>query len=90
MRPNRLILLAAFPFLLAACQTMSPEERRAADQRTCASYGFRAGTDAMARCLFDLELDRRAESRSWREQNARPFWGPTYIERRVIVRERRK
>ncbi|WP_408004500.1 hypothetical protein [Pseudorhizobium endolithicum] len=72
---------------LAACQTMSPEERRAADERACAGYGFRPGTDAMAKCLLDLELDRRADMRSWRDRQASTMWGPMYVERRIIIRD---
>ena len=49
---------------LSACQTMTPEERRAADERQCLSYGFRRGTDGFATCLQRIELDRRAESRA--------------------------
>ncbi|MGR9134756.1 hypothetical protein [Rhizobium leguminosarum] len=49
---------------LSACQTMTPEERRAADEQRCLSYGFRRGTDAFATCLQRIDLDRRAESRA--------------------------
>ena len=87
MRHHLLLVAAALPLLLTACQTMTPEERRAADERTCAGYGFRPGTDAMARCLLDLDLDRRADMRSWRDQQNRTMWGPMYVERRVIIRE---
>jgi hypothetical protein len=47
---------------------MTPEERRAIDNQTCSSYGFRRGTDAFANCLLDLDLDRRAASRAQLEQ----------------------
>lgn len=88
MRLYRLLVLAALAWPLAACQTMTPEERRAADENTCAGYGFRRGTDAMARCLLDLELDRRAESRAFQARaNANMWWGgPMVVERRVIVK----
>ncbi|MGO7211142.1 hypothetical protein ACC817_21285 [Rhizobium ruizarguesonis] len=49
---------------LSACQTMTPEERRAADEQRCLSYGFRRGTDGFATCLQRIDLDRRAESRA--------------------------
>ncbi|MBY5413132.1 hypothetical protein HFO98_32895 [Rhizobium leguminosarum] len=49
---------------LSACQTMTPEERRAADEQRCLSYGFRRGTDGFAACLQRIDLDRRAESRA--------------------------
>lgn len=89
MRPHRLVLLAVLATALTACQTVTPEERRAADERTCAGYGFKAGTDGMARCLLDLELDRRAQSRSMMERNDSMFWQPPIVvERRVIVHRR--
>lgn len=87
MRRPLSIVLALLCMLLAACQTMTPEERRAADERTCAGYGFRPGTDAMAQCLLDLELDRRAEMRSWRDRQASTMWGPMYVERRIIIKD---
>lgn len=89
MRPFYLITLAVLALPLAACQTMTPEERRAADTQTCRGYGFRPGTDALARCLLDLELDRRADSRSWRERNASMNWGPSYIVARPVIVRRR-
>ncbi|NKK72647.1 hypothetical protein GFM13_20155 [Rhizobium leguminosarum bv. viciae] len=49
---------------LSACQTMTPEERRVADEQRCLSYGFRRGTDGFATCLQRIDLDRRAESRA--------------------------
>jgi len=88
MRLHRLLVLAALAGLLAACQTMTPEERRAADENTCAGYGFRRGTETMARCLLDIELDRRAEARSFQYRNASMMWPPMVVERRVIVRRR--
>ena len=87
MRRPSSIVLALLCMPLAACQTMTPEERRAADERTCAGYGFRPGTDAMAQCLLDLELDRRAEMRSWRDRQASTMWGPMYVERRIIIKD---
>lgn len=87
MRLHRILSPFALLLLLASCQTMTPEERRAADERTCAGYGFRAKTDAMARCLLDIELDRRAQTRSMMERNDSMFWQPPIVvERRVIVR----
>ncbi|WP_425336260.1 hypothetical protein [Sinorhizobium garamanticum] len=87
MKPLRLLTLATAGLLLAACQT--PEERRAADSNTCASYGFRRGTDAFATCLQRIELDRRAEARSLRYSNDLMLWGwsrPIVVERPVVVR----
>lgn len=91
MRASRFLTLAplAAALLLSACQTVTPEERRARDQQTCSGFGFKPGTEAMARCLLDLELDRRAQSRSLQQQNAQMMWSPAIIERRVIVDRRR-
>lgn len=50
--------------LLAGCTTMTPEERRAADEETCREYGFRRGSEAFAECLQRIDLDRRAQSRA--------------------------
>lgn len=50
--------------LLAGCQTMTPEERRAADAQTCRDFGFRKKNDAFAECMQRLELDRRANRRA--------------------------
>jgi hypothetical protein len=85
---TKLLTLCAVGLLLAACQTMTPEERRAADGNTCASYGFRRGTDAFATCLQRIELDRRAESRAFRYNNDAMMWGwnrPVVIARPVVV-----
>ncbi|MBB4239142.1 hypothetical protein [Rhizobium esperanzae] len=64
MRLPLLIALLAVTAGLAACQTMTPEERRAADEQRCLNYGFRRGTDAFATCLQRIDLERRAESRA--------------------------
>ena len=50
--------------LLAGCQTMTPEERRAADEAKCSSYGFKRNTDAFAACLQRIDLDRSADMRA--------------------------
>ncbi|MCA2410574.1 hypothetical protein GYN07_03805 [Rhizobium leguminosarum bv. viciae 248] len=65
MRIRLLItVLATIAAGLSACQTMTPEERRAADEQRCLGYGFRRGTDGVATCLQRIDLDRRAESRA--------------------------
>ncbi|NLS02669.1 hypothetical protein HGP14_04685 [Rhizobium sp. P32RR-XVIII] len=60
--------LAAVAIGLSACQSVTPAEQRAIDDRTCLSYGFRRGTDAFATCLQRIELDRRADARAFRLQ----------------------
>lgn len=62
--PILITALAAIVAGLSACQTMTPEERRAADEQRCLGYGFRRGTDGFATCLQRIDLDRRAESRA--------------------------
>ncbi|AYC99949.1 hypothetical protein [Neorhizobium sp. NCHU2750] len=84
MRLHRLLLSSALLALLASCQTMTPEERRAADEHTCSSYGFKPKTDAMARCLLDLDLDRSAQSRAMMYGNDYMFWGPPMIVARPV------
>ncbi|KAB0682966.1 hypothetical protein [Aureimonas leprariae] len=62
---RRSVLLAiASSLLLAGCVSMSPAERRAADETTCRSYGFRPRTAAFAECLQRLDLDRNADRRA--------------------------
>jgi len=52
------------PVLIAACQTITPEQQRAIDTQTCSSYGFKRGTTPFADCLMRLDLDRRADRRA--------------------------
>ena len=89
MRPHHLVLFAALAGMLASCQTMTPEERRAADQNKCAGYGFKQGTEGMARCLLDLDLDRSADQREWNARvNRDPLiMHPIIVERRVVVKK---
>lgn len=37
--------------LAASCQSVSPEARRAAAERTCLGYGFEPGSPALQRCM---------------------------------------
>jgi hypothetical protein len=82
MHIRKMLSIAVLGVVLCACTTLTPEERRAADEKTCLSYGFRRNTDALATCLQRIELDRRAESRAFRYGND-PMWG---WNRPVIVR----
>lgn len=59
----RISAAVAFVVLMAGCTTMTPEERRAADEAKCRSYGFTKRNDAFAECLQRLDLDRRADMR---------------------------
>jgi len=73
--PKMLILLPLA--LLAACQTITPEELAARDRATCRSYGFKRNNDAFAACMQRLDLDRRAAMRTNRadlDAWERDFW----------------
>ena len=83
MRIRTLMSLSLLAILLAGCATATPEERRAADEKTCLSYGFRRNTDALATCLQRIDLDRRAEYRARRYDDDAMMWG---WRRPVIVR----
>jgi hypothetical protein len=87
MRPLALTLvMTAIAIGLSACQTMTPEERRAADDRQCMSYGFKRGTEGFATCLQRIDLSRQAQLRansdymmsdlSWRVGG--PYYGGPY------------
>jgi hypothetical protein len=64
MRKMKLFAATVAALMVGACATTSPAERRNADEARCRSYGFRQGTDAFAKCLLDVDLDRSAERRS--------------------------
>ncbi|WP_455272391.1 hypothetical protein [Rhizobium herbae] len=80
---RKLLSLVALGAILGGCTTMTLQERRSADEKTCLSYGFRRNTDALATCLQRIDLDRRAESRSLRYDNDPMMWG---WNRPVIIR----
>lgn len=59
----RILLATAAVALLSGCMTVA--ERRHADESRCAGYGFRPGSDAFAKCLQNIDLDRSADSRAF-------------------------
>ncbi|RUM98840.1 hypothetical protein EET67_04125 [Pseudaminobacter arsenicus] len=67
--------VVALAALVAGCTTMTPEERRAADEAKCRSYGFTKRNDAFAECLQRLDLDRRADLRYRADFNS--WYGPS-------------
>lgn len=86
---KKLLVLLGLTSLLAGCQTLTPQEQRAADENICRSYGFKAQTTAFADCLMRQDLDRRADRRAWQNRADfydRPviFYQPVY--RPVAVR----
>jgi len=74
----RLALLLLPLVLLAGC--MTAEERRAADEAKCRSYGFKTRNDAFAECMQRLDLDRRAAARA--NVGLDPWDGPVIVYRR--------
>lgn len=79
MRIATTCAVTALGLMLGACETTSPAQQRAADEARCRSYGFRRGTDAFAKCLLDVDLDRSADRRARRDDlllYGRPGWGP--------------
>ena len=86
MRACQITTIAVLAALLGGCQTMTPEERRAADERQCMGYGFKRGTEGFATCLQRIDLNRQAQARadsayvmsdmSWRMGG--PYYGGPY------------
>jgi hypothetical protein len=67
--------LAVLAVTAAAGGCVSAQEQRGYDEERCRSYGFRQATDAFARCLLDLDLDRSA---TLRQRVDTGFGGPFY------------
>lgn len=81
------LIAGLFTLALAGCTTITPEQQRAEDEQACMRYGFKPKTEAMANCLLQTHLDRRADIRAW--QNERPqFSTPMVIYQPVIVPRR--
>ena len=53
------LTLCAVPVLAGLAGCASAEQKLAADQATCESYGFNRGTDAFANCLLVLDQQRK-------------------------------
>lgn len=64
MSRARLVFVLAAGLLAGGCNTTSKLEQRSADETRCRSYGFRPASDAFAKCLLQLDLDRSADRRS--------------------------
>lgn len=70
---------------LAGCTTMTPQERRAADEAKCQTYGFKKNTDAFAECLQRIDLDRAAAMRAQDAEFNRFANRPMVIYRPIVV-----
>lgn len=55
----RLPSIALLMALLAGCTTITAEQRRAADEERCRSYGFKQKNDAFAACMQRIDMERR-------------------------------
>ncbi|PTE10190.1 hypothetical protein [Mesorhizobium helmanticense] len=82
---QKTMIVVALVVLCAGC--MTAQDRRAADEAKCRSYGFTRKNDAFAECLQRIDLDRRAELRS---ASAFDPWERPVIYRPVIIRPRPK
>lgn len=78
--------------LLAGCTTMTPQERRAADEAQCRSYGFTKRNDAFAECLQRIDLDRRAARRANDAAFQRSYdpWNRALVVYQPVVAQRKK
>jgi len=75
MRIQAVLTFVGLALALSACETITPAEQRARDGQTCIGYGFKRNSDNFANCLMRLDLDRRADARSFRDSNDDFFWG---------------
>lgn len=84
---RKMAIMAALAAISAGCTTMSEQDRRAADEAKCRSYGFLKKNDAFAECLQRIDLERRAELRS---TPAFDPWDRPMFYRPIIVRPQPK
>ncbi|WOC15983.1 hypothetical protein MP213Fo_14430 [Pseudochrobactrum sp. MP213Fo] len=80
------LIAAFFTVALAGCTTLTPEQQRAEDEKACISYGFKLKSEAMANCMLQIHLDRRADIRAW--QNDRPQFAPPMVVYQPIIMRR--
>ncbi|CCV03406.1 conserved exported hypothetical protein [Mesorhizobium metallidurans STM 2683] len=80
---QKTVMVATLALLCTGC--MTAQDRRAADEAKCRSYGFTKKNDAFAECLQRIDLERRAELRS---ASAFDSWERPVIYRPVIIRPR--
>lgn len=74
----RIGLVAALGLAALGSGCVTLAERRAFDEEQCRGYGFRAGTDAFAQCLQEIDLDRSASRRAVWAQPVYPGSYPGY------------
>jgi hypothetical protein len=79
---NTATAIAAGALMLAGCTTMTPVERRVANERICADYGFRKGSESFANCLLKLDLAHRADIRAMQRDM---FDGPFLYAPPVVI-----
>ncbi len=81
---SKILIAVCLAALAGGCTTMTPQERRAADEAQCRSYGFTRKNDAFAECLQRIDLERRALRRADASSFDRSFYDP-WSYRPVIV-----
>ncbi|MBN9218210.1 MAG: hypothetical protein J0I79_09675 [Mesorhizobium sp.] len=84
---RKAVMVTVLAATCVGCTAMSAQDRRAADEAKCRSYGFLKKNDAFAECLQRIDLDRRAELRS---TSAFDPWDRPVIYRPIIVRPQPK
>ncbi|WP_137929268.1 hypothetical protein [Mesorhizobium comanense] len=84
---RKAVTVTVLAVICAGCTAMSAQDRRAADEAKCRSYGFLKKNDAFAECLQRIDLDRRAELRSMPTFDP---WDRPVIYRPIIVRPQPK
>jgi hypothetical protein len=47
---------------VTGCQTITPEQQHAADQSTCAGYGYQPGTTLFANCMMTIDMRRQDQA----------------------------
>lgn len=52
----KIFSVVALAITICGCSTTTPEQRLAANQGACTGYGFKAGTDAYAACMMQMDL----------------------------------
>jgi hypothetical protein len=62
------LLTGSLPWILAGCQSASPEQIRQANEQRCAIQGFHLGTAPFADCLQRDQIG----------QAAGPLWAPPF------------
>jgi hypothetical protein len=56
---SRLLAASLVAFVLAGCA--SSAEQKAADEKTCAGYGYKSGSDEFSKCMMTIAQNREKQ-----------------------------